>query len=72
MTVFSFTHIEGTTLSAGEDTIGEVGGWASEGQAPGVYGILLQQGLSQRWDVEAGIKIGSDELTEVGRMVDHN
>ena len=52
-TVFSLTHIEGITLGAGEevdevaggaggmgvDGIGEVGDWASEGQAAGVYFI---------------------------------
>ena len=49
---FSFSHIEGNTLGAGEeldevaggssgmgvDRIGEVGDRASEGQAVGVYG----------------------------------
>ena len=50
--IFSFTHIEGITLGAGEevdevaggaggmgvDRIGEVGNRASQGQAAGVYG----------------------------------
>ena len=48
--VFSFSHIEGITLGAGEevdaggasgmsvDRIGEIGDQASEGQAVGVYG----------------------------------
>ena len=52
-TIFSLAHIEGITLTAGEevdevaggaggmgvDGIGEVGDWTSEGQADGVYGV---------------------------------
>ena len=57
-TISSLTHIEGITLGAGEevdevaggaggmglDGIGEVGDWASEGQATGVYGAGFTAG----------------------------
>ena len=57
-TIFSFIHIEGITLSAGEevdevaggasgmsvDGIGEVGDRVSEGQAAGVYGAGFRAG----------------------------
>ena len=60
-TISSLAHIEGITLGAGEvvdevaggaggmgvDGIGEVGDRASEGQAAGVYGQVLQQSLWQ-------------------------
>ena len=57
-TIFSFSHIEGITLGAGEevdefaggasgmdvDRIGEVGHRASEGQAAGAYGAGFTAG----------------------------
>ena len=60
-TVFHLPHIEGITLGAGEevdevagrasgmgvDRIGEIGERASEGQAAGVMGQVLQRGLWQ-------------------------
>ena len=57
-TISSLAHIEGITLGAGEevdevagggsgmgvDGMGEVGDWASEGQAAGVYGAGFMAG----------------------------
>jgi hypothetical protein len=57
-TIFSLHHIEGITLDAGEqvdevaggassmgvDRIDEVGDWASEGQAAGLYGVHFTAG----------------------------
>jgi hypothetical protein len=70
-TIFSLAHIEGFTLGAGEevdkvaggasgmgvDRIGEVGDWASEGQAAGVHGQDLQQGLWQGLEQGMGTRL---------------
>ena len=89
-TVFSPTCIEGITLGAGEevdevaggasgmglDMIGQVGDWASEGQAARVYGTGFTAGSLARKGARGGKrgtgnKVSSDkELMEVGRMVE--
>ena len=89
-TVFSFPHIEGITLGAGEevdevaggasgmgvDGIGEVGGWASEGQAAGMYGAGFTAGSLAGKGARDGMrgtgnKVSFDkELMEVGRMAE--
>ena len=69
--ISSLTHIGGITLGAGEevdevaggtggmgeDGIGEVGDWASEGQAAGVHGQDLQQGLWQGLEQGMGTRL---------------
>ena len=58
------------------DRIGEVGDWASEGQAIEVYGTRFTAGTLVRVGVRdemwgQGIKFGSvKELMEIGRMVE--
>ena len=58
------------------DGISEVGDWASEGQADGVYGAGFTVGFLARKGArdgksEMGNKVSSDkELTEVGRMAE--
>ena len=89
-TISSLAHIEGITLSAGEEVdevaggasgmgvngIGEVGDWASEGQAVGVYragftaGSLAGKGA---WGGMRGTgdKVSIDkELMEVRRVAE--
>ena len=85
-TVFSFPHIEGIiTLGEGEEVdefaggaggIGEVGDWASERQATGVYGAGFTTGSLAGKGARSvtrgmGDKVSSDkELTEAERMVE--
>ena len=83
-TIFSFTHIQGLTLGAGEkvekvvggvngmgmDRIDEVGDRGGEGQAAGVYGAVFTAGPL----VRVGARDGTGGLgpfnsnKEVGRM----
>ena len=89
---FSFTLIEAITLSAGDKVdevaggasgmdvvrICEIGDWANEGQAVGVYGrgftagSLVEVGARDRtW--ELGIEVDSnEELMEIGRMAERD
>ena len=84
-TIFSLHHIEGITLDAGEqvdevaggassmgvDRIDEVGDWASEGQAAGVYGAGFTGKGARGWARGTGNKVSFDkELMEVGRVVE--
>ena len=86
-TAFSLTHIEGIALGADEevdevargangmgvDRIGEVGDWASEGQAAGVYGAGFTAGSLAGKSVSGGTKNKvsiNKELMEAGRMAE--
>ena len=67
-TISSLAHIEGITLSAGEevdevaggadaDRIGEIGDRASEGQAAGVYGTGFTGGFLTRKGARVGTRV---------------
>ena len=75
-TIFSLAHVEGITLGAGEvaggaggmgvDGIGEVGDWASEGQAAGVNGTGFTAGSLAGKGARGGMR-GTEDKVSISR-----